>query len=210
MTSIRRMLMVAAALAFGLAAAPALAAGTAYVTQDSTLYSKPSGSSTPVNEVDGGSTVTVLDCQGSYCKLQVPGPDGWIKASRLASVINGKPSSKVPFNFGIFVGPDGKPSVSIGIGNAPKPLPVPVEDDEVCFYRSANYSGSSFCVEPGDSDEYLSGKWNDSISSVEVFGDARLVVCTDEELEGICANIKSSRKSLPAALNDDISSYAVN
>jgi hypothetical protein len=212
MTSIRRMLVVAATLALGLAVAPALAAGTAYVTQDSTLYAKPSSSSAPVNDVDGGTTVTVLTCQGSYCKLQVPGPDGWIKANRLASVVNGKPSSKVPFNFGLFVGPDGKPSVSIGIGNAPtpRPLPVPVENDEVCFYRGANFTGSSFCVEPGDSDEYLDGKWDDSISSIEVSGEARVVVCSDEELEGTCANILSSKRNLPDALDDEISSYAVN
>ncbi len=210
MTSIRRMLVAAAALALGLAAAPALAAGTAYVTQDSTLYAKPSSSSAPVNDVDGGTTVTVLDCQGAFCKLQVPGPDGWIRANRLASVINGKPSSKVPFNFGLFVGPDGKPSVSIGIGTPPPAKPLPVENDEVCFYRGANFTGSSFCVEPGDSDEYLTGRWDDSISSIEVFGDARVVVCSFEELEGTCANIRSSKRNLPAALDNDISSYAVN
>lgn len=214
MSTFRRMLVGAALAAAALigASAPALAAAKAYVTQDSSLYSKPNSSSAVVNDVDGGTVVTVLTCQGNYCKLQVNGPDGWIKANRLASVVNGKPSSKVPFNFGLFVGPDGKPSVSIGIGNAPapKPLPLPVEDDEVCFYRGPNFTGSSFCVEPGDSDEYLSGKWDDSISSIEVSGDATVVVCSDEELEGVCANLSSSKKVLPAALDDEISSYAVN
>lgn len=213
MSSIRRMLVGATLASVTLlGAAPALAAAKAYVTQDSSLYAKPTSSSTVVNDVDGGTVVTVLDCQGSYCKLQVNGPDGWIKASRLASVVNGKPSSKVPFNFGLFVGPDGKPSVSIGIGSPPPVVvkPLPVEDDEVCFYRGANFTGSSFCVEPGDSDEYLSGKWDDSISSIEVSGEARVVVCSDEELEGVCANIRSSKRNLPAALDDEISSFAVN
>lgn len=194
------------ALALGLAAGPALAAN-AYVTQDSSLYFKPTSASPVVNEVSQGDVVTVLDCQSNYCKLQVPGPDGWIKASRLGAISNGKPSSKVPFSFGFSIGGDGKPSVSIGIGDGP--VIKPVEPDQVCFYRGVNFTGKSFCVEPGDSDDSLSGSWDDSISSIRIYGDARVLVCSDEDLDGICANIKSSKKSLPDALDDEISSYEV-
>jgi hypothetical protein len=43
-----------------------------------------------------------------------------------------------------------------------------------------------------------------------VLGGAEVLVCRDEDLEGACANITSSKKSLPASLDDRISSYEVN
>ncbi len=193
----------------GLAATPALAAN-AYVLQDSTLYEEASNGSDPVNNVDEGQLVDVLDCEGNYCLLKVPGPDGWIRSNRLGGLSSGKPSSKVPFSFGFSVGGDGKPSISIGIGNGPKPPKPPVEDDKVCFFKNSNYGGSSFCAEPGDSDDSLPGNWDNTISSIRVYGDAEVLVCRDDDLEGVCAEITSSKKTLPNALNNRISSYEVN
>jgi len=116
------------------------------------------------------------------------------------------------FRSGLWHGRGKDTKIGIGIGNQPKPkpLPEPVEDDQVCFYRNANFNGPSFCVEPGDSDNELSGSWDDSISSIEVFGNADVLVCRDYDLEGICADISSSKASLPNQLNNNISSYEVN
>ena len=211
----KRLHLVAAALAalVGLAAAPAFAAPNAYVLQDSNVRKSANPNSPVVNSVGAGQLVTVLDCQGTVCLIQIPGPDGWVRKNRLGGLNpKGKPASNVPFSFSFGVGGDGKPSISIGIGNQPKPkpLPEPVEEDQVCFYRNANFNGPSFCVEPGDSDDALSGNWNDSISSIEVFGNADVLVCRDDDLEGICADISSSKASLPNQLNNNISSYEVN
>lgn len=204
---------VLAALA-GLAAAPALAAPNAYMLQDSNVRKTANPNSPVVNSVTAGQLVTVLNCQNTVCLIQIPGPGqgGWVRQNRLGSLKKGKPASNVPFSFSFGVGGDGKPSISIGVGNQPKPqpLPEPVEDDQVCFYKNANFNGPSFCVEPGDSDNELSGSWDDSISSIEVFGNADVLVCRDYDLEGICADISSSKASLPKQLNNAISSYEVN
>lgn len=190
-----------------LAVAPALAA-TAYVKQDSDVLKNPNPASTIVNSVDKGAVVNVLDCSGSWCKIQVPGPDGWVKQNRLASIAKGKPTN-VPFSFSFGVGSDGKPTVAIGVGKPPVVV-EPEEDPQVCFYKSASFSGSSFCVEPGDADDALSGSWDDNISSIEVFGDAEVTVCRNEDLSGVCADFSSSKAHLPVSLDDRISSYEVN
>ena len=209
-------LVAAAALAalVGLAVAPAFAAPNAHMLQDSNVRKTANPNSPVVNSVAAGQLVTVLDCQGTVCLIQIPGPDGWVRQNRLGGLNKGKPASNVPFSFSFGVGGDGKPSISIGIGNQPKPQPLPEpeeeEEDQVCFYKNANFNGASFCVEPGDSDDALGGSWNDSISSIEVFGDADVLVCRDFDLEGICADISSSKASLPKQLNNAISSYEVN
>lgn len=208
MKSIFKLAAAAVALLVGLSVAPAFAAN-AYVNQTSSVYKKATSSSVVIKTIGKGSLVTVLDCQGSYCLIQLPGPDGWIKQSRLNGLKGGKPSSNVPFSFGLSIGGNGKPSISIGIGNNDEP-PVIVEEDKVCFYKGINFTGSSFCVEPGESDDGLTGSWDDNISSIEVYGEAEVTVCSDEDLDGICANIHSSKKSLPGALDDEISSYEVN
>lgn len=193
----------------GLAVAPAFAAN-AYVTQTSDVYKNPSSNSMVIATLAKNKTVTVIDCQGNYCLLSLPGPDGWIKQSRLGGLQQSGNPSSAPFSFGFSVGGDGKPSISIGIGNGAGPVIEPEENDEVCFYKGANYTGGKFCAEPGDSDDSLSGSWDDSISSIKVYGDAEVTVCRDDDLEGICATISSSKKNLPNALNNRISSYEVN
>lgn len=208
MTRIRKFTLAIMAVLVGLAVSPALAAPNAYARQASNIYKKASSNSAVVNHVNANQLVTVLDCKGNYCLLQLPGPDGWIKQNRLGSMKQGKPASNAPFNFSFGIGGDGKPSISIGVGN--QPSVEPDEDPQVCFYKSSNYGGSSLCVEPGDSDDSLSGSWDDNISSIEVMGGAEVMVCTEEDLEGICANISSSKKTLPGALNNEISSYEVN
>jgi hypothetical protein len=160
---------VAATVLAGLAVGPALAAPNAFVKKDADVLKNPNPASTPVNEVAKGQLVTVKDCKKNFCFVEIKGPDGWVKQSNLGPLNKGKPNVNAPFSFSFGIGPDGKPNVQIGIGNGG---PVIVEDDEededpqVCFYKSANFKGSSLCVEPGDSDDSLSGSWDDNISSI--------------------------------------------
>jgi hypothetical protein len=209
MTRLFKLAAAAAALVVGLAVAPAFAAPNAYVTKDADVLKNPNPASTVISEVSKGDVVTLLDCKNSFCLVQEEG--GWAKQSAFGPLKQGKPSS-APFSFSFGVGGDGKPSIQIGVGNG-GPVIVPQPDDEdpqVCFYKLKNFKGSSLCVEPGDSDDSLSGSWDDNISSIEVMGGAEVLVCRDEDLEGACANITSSKKSLPASLDNRISSYEVN
>jgi hypothetical protein len=208
-----QIILAALAALCGLAAAPAFAAPNAHILQDTNVRKTANPNSPVVNFVEAGQLVTVLDCEGTVCLVQIPGPDGWVRKNRLGALSKGKPAGNVPFSFSLNIGGDGKPSISIGVGGQPKPPKPPkppIEEDMVCFYRNANFNGPSLCVEPGDSDDALGGNWNDSISSIEVLGDAEVLVCRDFDLSGICAEISSSKASLPNQLNNRISSYEVN
>jgi hypothetical protein len=211
MTRLLKFVATAAALVAGLAVGPALAAPNAFVTKDADVLNKPNPASTVVSEVDKGDLVTVLDCKNSFCLVQEEG--GWVKQSALGPLNKGKPSN-APFSFSFGVGKDGKPNIQIGIGNGGGGVIIDDEDEDeapqVCFYKAKNYKGSSLCVEPGDADDSLGGSWDNNISSIEVIGDAEVLVCRDEDLEGACANITSSKKSLPGSLDNRISSYEVN
>lgn len=211
MTRLLKFAAMAAALVAGLAIGPALAAPNAYVTKDADVLKNPNPASTVISDVGKGDLVTLLDCKNSFCLVQEEG--GWVKQSALGPLSKGKPST-APFSFSFGVGKDGKPSVQIGIGNGGGGIVVgddgEDENPEVCFYKAKNFKGASLCVEPGDSDDSLGGSWDNSISSIDVSGDAEVVVCRDEDLEGTCATITSSKKSLPGSLDNRISSYEVN
>jgi len=56
--------------------------------------------------------------------------------------------------------------------------------DRVCFYRDVEYQGPSWCYRPGDEIADL-GNRKDEISSIRVFGRARVVVYDDEEFRGV-------------------------
>lgn len=210
MTRLFKFAAAAAALVVGLAVAPAIAAPNAYVVKDADVLKNPNPASTVISEVVKGDLVTLLDCKSNFCLVKEEG--GWAKQSAFGPLNKGKPSS-APFSFSFGVGADGKPSFQIGVGNG-GPVIIDDEDEdedpEVCFYKSKNFQGSALCTEPGDSDDALGGSWDNSISSIEVFGDAEVLVCRDEDFEGACANITSSKKSLPASLDNRISSYEVN
>ncbi len=211
MTRLFKFAAAAAALVAGLAVGPAFAAPNAYVTKDADVLKNPNPASTVVSEIEKGDLVTLLDCKNSYCLVKEEG--GWARQSSFGSLNKGKPSN-APFSFSFGVGADGKPSFQIGVGGGGPSIIIgddeEDEDPEVCFYKAKNFQGSALCTEPGDSDDSLPGGWDNAISSIEVFGDAEVLVCRDEDLEGACANITSSKKSLPASLDNRISSYEVN
>lgn len=193
-----------AVLAFSTAAL----AANAVVTQDSYVYASRSTSSEKVNFVEEDEFVTVTKCRGSYCFLKIPGPDGWVKKSRLAPLDEeGEPHTDIPFSFGITIGPGG-PSVSIGIGDAPPPGPGPGVP-RACFFQNSGYGGASFCVAAGDSIGNLSSiGWNDRISSVRLYGGAGVQVCEHVGYGGSCVTWTSNKSSL-GGWNDRISSLDV-
>jgi hypothetical protein len=209
MTRLIRLAAAVAALVVGLAVAPALAAPNAYVTKDADVLKNPNPASTVISSVYKGDAVTLLDCKNNFCLVKEE--KGWVKQSALGALKQGKPSS-APFSFSFGIGGDGKPSIQIGVGNGGPGIIVDDEDDEVaevCFYKSKNFQGSALCTEPGDSDDALSGSWDDNISSIEISDDVEVLVCRNEDFEGACATITSSKKSLPASLDNRISSYEV-
>ena len=58
------------------------------------------------------------------------------------------------------------------------------DGDRVCFYRDVEYQGPSWCYRPGDELSDLRNR-KDEISSIRIFGRARVIVYDDEEFRGL-------------------------
>ncbi|KKB13255.1 hypothetical protein VE25_02950 [Devosia geojensis] len=86
--------------------------------------------------------------------------------------------------------------------------PEPERDAAVCFYTGKQFTGQSLCVPAGTGDPVLR-RWNDRISSFEVFRGASVTVCTDPWLEGYCTTYTHHRAVLSHD-DDDISSFEVH
>jgi len=154
---------------------PAANAAPGTITSNVNVRSGPGTSYGVVDTVRRGTTVDVQQCQGSWCYISKPGPDGWVSANYLtgaggAPVNPQQPGASFGFNLG---GPNG-PQISIGIGQQPptqpqRPRPPVVQPTptfgEVCFYDRTNYRGTSFCLGSGDNVRNLAD-WTDRISSV--------------------------------------------
>lgn len=163
------------------------------------------------NKVDtlfAGENVMVRECQSGWCYVDHSGPDGWVSANFLAQRgrNNSNTPSKPPVSFSMTFG-SGGPSFSISVGaGAVAPTQAPVQP-KVCFYRNQNYNGSSFCVAPGTSNNALRPPWNNSISSVRVFGGAKVQLCRNWNYSGSCVAYNTNKSHLPHAFNNRVSSY---
>ena len=58
------------------------------------------------------------------------------------------------------------------------------DTDRVCFYRDVEYQGPSWCSRPGDALADLRNRGNE-ISSIRIFGRARVIVWDGEEFMGV-------------------------
>jgi hypothetical protein len=58
------------------------------------------------------------------------------------------------------------------------------DGDRVCFYRDVEYQGPSWCYRPGDELADLRNRGNE-ISSIRIFGRARVIVWDGEEFMGV-------------------------
>ncbi len=207
-----------AAVAAATAGSIALSATTAlaYPATASNAVHVRSGPGTQYNIVDtlhGGEHVNVDQCSQGYgwCHVEHSGPDGWVSARYLADA-QSRPLNRFAFSFNI-------PQLGFKFGVGPRgpyarPSPGAGPDHHrrmarVCFYEDWNYQGDHFCAREGQAKARLSGPWNDRISSIRVFGDARVKVCQDWNYKGRCSVIGENHASLKGRNNDIISSYRV-
>ena len=80
---------------------------------------------------------------------------------------------------------------------------------EVCFYQQANLKGANFCVEAGDSDGDIPGNFDNNIESILITGGLQVEVCSGFNYGGECFFYDSTKKSLPGAIRNKITSYNV-
>lgn len=183
---------------------PAAQAAPGTVTSNVNVRSGPGTNYAVVDTVRRGQQVDVQQCQGSWCYIAKPGPDGWVSATYLAAG-GGQPVNPTQpgLSFGFNLGPNG-PNVNIGIGNPQQPprpprppviqpVPEPVYD-EVCFYDRTNFRGQSFCLAAGDSVRDLRD-WTDRISSIDNQGGYSVQVCSEPNYRS-CRTYTTSASSL--------------
>lgn len=223
----RRILAAGLALAALCVGTAAALAAPAEATASVNVRSGPGGSFKQVGKLSAGEIVEVNECQKGWCFVERDvGADGWVSASYLVEVDDYEPAPppKKPgpapkpqdpqINFGVTIGPDGKPTVNFGI-NQPGPAPKPPKPGPkpkpptVCFYDKANFGGKSFCAPAGASQPELPPNWDDRISSIEVLNGATVDLCTEPDGYGYCGTYSKSRATLPGKLDDDTSSFEV-
>lgn len=170
-----------------------------------------SGSGTSYGVVDilyAGEVVKVTQCvSNGWCRIEHTGPDGWVSSSYLkpAPDINGgspDPSCSIRFT----IGSDG-PSLSIICGDRTFP-PVPPARNQACFYVGPNFTGTSFCSGI-DRLNSLSSTFDNRISSVKLYGSAKVRLCSDTDLDGYCRTVTSDTALLGALINNRASSLLV-
>ena len=60
----------------------------------------------------------------------------------------------------------------------------PLPGSGACFFKDPGYRGDRFCVSRGDKLESLPGSFGDKISSIQLFGRARVAVFNDRGFRG--------------------------
>lgn len=180
---------------------PAAYAAPGTVTGNVNVRSGPGTNYAVVDVARRGQQVDVQQCQGSWCYVTKPGPDGWVSASYLSA--SGQPvnPSNPGISFGFSIGGPNGGQFSIGIGSGnqtpprpPRPPVIQPIDDEICFYDRTRFRGDSFCLNPGQSTRDLRS-WTDRISSIENPGGYEVQVCSRTDYRS-CRTYTTSASSL--------------
>jgi uncharacterized protein YraI len=185
---------------------PAANAAPGTITSNVNVRSGPGTNYAVVDTVRRGTTVDVQQCQGSWCYISKPGPDGWVSASYLTGRGGSPVNPQQPgLSFGFSTGPGG-PTFNFGIGQQPPQPPrpgpgprppvvqPPSYSSEVCFYDRARFRGESFCLSSGDSTRNL-GNWADRISSFDNPDGLQVQVCSESNFRN-CRTYTTSASSL--------------
>lgn len=199
-----------AALSFlalaGLTAA-ASAATVAYTKSTANLREGPGTSYDIITSLPKNSALIVEACTATWCAVTTEDDDeGFVAKSLLKK---NKSGADVPFSIQIIIGPEG-PFIEFGDIFAPPPEPEPADEPEVCFYQQANFKGANFCVEAGDEDGDIPGSFDNNIESILISGGLSVEVCSGFNHGGECFYYSKSQKTLPGAIRNKITSYAVD
>lgn len=177
---------------------PAAYAAPGTITSNVNVRSGPGTNYAVVDTVRRGTQVDVQQCQGSWCYVAKPGPDGWVSSSYLTAAGGAPVNPQQPgLSFGFSTGPGG-PTINFGIGQQPqppviRPTPEPVFG-EVCFYDRTRFRGTSFCLESGESIRNL-GDWADRVSSIDNADGLSVQVCSESNYRN-CRTYTTSASTL--------------
>lgn len=201
-------------------AAPAVTTGSANVRQGA------STTAPVLTSLPGGATIDANCYDQGWCTINgtgiYSGVSGWVSASLIAFTdgsIAPRPPAPGP-------GPQPQPprpgGNSGGGNNGPGfsfdfnwGTPQPQRPQQgyqqagACFFSERNFRGSSFCVSVGDSYSRMPRGWNDVVRSVQVYGRARVDLCSDNGFYGNCVTVRSDQSRLPSGIDRRVSSVDV-
>jgi len=217
--TIKKFILAAMAGLVGLIAATGAAlAVPAEATTTVNVRTGPDTSFSPVDQLSPGERVDVVECRGGWCYVDQSESNGWVSATYLRAPRTGPdvpPRADDPeCTFEFSIGPDG-PSLSLNCpdgGSSPPPSSPPssppATSDIACMFMGPSQSGEQLCVGPSRFDT-LSAAYNDNISSIRLYGDAKVRLCQNRNLGGFCRNVTSSEANLGGFLNNQVSSLVV-
>jgi len=204
----RALLIIAAILAITTLPLSAAFAAPATATTAVNVRSGPGSSNAVVGSLAAGERVEMGRCTGGWCQITRRGTNGWVYSQYLSAHSGGsRPSPSPQPDAGFCIS---TPNLSFGINCTPPPVASrPGSWDRVCFYEHENFRGRSFCARPGEQNARLSSSWRRTISSIQISGNAKAVVCDNANFNGWCATVTSDVRRVAPHHNDTIASYRV-
>jgi len=217
--SISKSIIGAAAFAACMLSAGSVLAVEAAAKSTVNVRTGPGTSYGIVGQLTPGEIVNVTECAPSnFCFVERNGPDGWVSANYLTAVEDEEEEemeegggANPDCSFGFVVGPGG-PSLSISCGDAPLPPAPPAPPApaaaEACLYTGNNFNGDDLCVGVGVRNA-LNATFNNKISSIELNGGAKAMLCDGPNLTGVCKNITVDTAPLQPSINNKTSSFSI-
>jgi hypothetical protein len=195
-------LAVFSALALLAGTAVSMGQQTVTITADINAYKGPSTGSEFAGTVRANTPVQLDHCESNFCLVYYGSAAIWVEQQYVAQGPAPQPQPQ----------PQPQPLPNPGWPwppQPPQPEP-PIFDDEAgaCFYSERNFGGSSFCVDEGEGYSRLRN-WDNRIRSVEVFGGARVDLCTDSNYRGSCVTLRRDTSRLPSQIDRKTSSIDV-
>lgn len=189
-------------------AAPAAVAGEGASTTWLNVRSGPGAGNARVGGLAPGDVVEILRCNAdAWCQIVGSGLEGWV-ASRYLTAGPNAPEADPRCTWQLQVDrPEPVFTAACPAGVEP-PAPPPPPGDIACFYERENFGGTRTCLDVGDYAK-LDAALEDTFSSVQVSGEARVRLCVDEALGGTCMDWLESATSLDTRLDDTASSVKV-
>ncbi|WP_108396586.1 SH3 domain-containing protein [Devosia submarina] len=198
-------------------------AAPATVTAHVNVRSGPGVEYRAVGSVPRNTVVDLGQCRGDWCQISSYGLSGWVSSQYLVDAPlpspqpqpQPQPPTQPQPNW---PQPDwskpgsGRPHQGPDRPRPPRPtIPAPVpeqQDAGACFYAERNFGGASFCLEQGEELARFR-TWDNRIRSVEVFGGAKVDLCSDRNLYGACVTLRRDTGRLPSDIDRRASSVEV-
>ena len=186
--------------------AVAMAQQTVTITANTNAYKGPGFETGYAGTIRANTPVTLDHCESNFCMVYYGTQTIWVEQQYVAQAPRPQPQPQPQ----PLPQPQPNPGWPWPQPQPPRPTPPPVVDDApgACFYSERNFRGTSFCIDEGESFTRLRN-WDNMIRSVEVFGGARVDLCSDSNYRGYCVTLRRDTSRLPSELDRRASSIDV-